>query len=351
LISVFIFIAIICELSEAFNKYSKEANVKQLSKPFRMKKLNDFWEKAIHSLDESKLKNLMADLKVQDKEEITLKKFKADGQDKDGIKEAQVRRQLAAILQKYGLADDYKSTKHLDNSAGDVPDNTDSDKYIEKQIFRDKKLDKLWKKAQSSGLNDEQLLILKDELRHHELKIEQYNQLIADINAAENGKTSNGDDRENSINAIMNEEEIKPVDDKDSHKALKNKHFEIKEDYKRLSDKVLNSAEAFKSSKDEFEEKKAQNLWELALKSDFTKEELISLREELDHFENRIKKLRHFETQLEVDSMNGKHMNQNVDMAVDDDKHVQRKVKDLKHKVNKLHIELETRIMQRHIEL
>ncbi|CAG2120491.1 unnamed protein product, partial [Medioppia subpectinata] len=334
LISVLTLIAVLIELSFALNKYSKEANVKQLSKPFRMKKLNDFWEKAVLSLDESKLKNLMADLKVQDKEEVTLKKFKADGQDKDGIKEAQVRKQLAAILKKYGLSDDYKSNKHLDNNAGDVSDDSHSDQYIEKQIFRDKKLDKLWKKAQNSGLNDEQLLVLKDELRHHELKIEQYNQLIADINVSENGKKSKDDDFENSINAVMYEEEIKTVDNKDSHQALKEKHFDIKQDYKRLSDKVINSANDFKTSKQEFEETKAQTLWDLALKSDFNREELLSLREELDHFQNRIKKLRHFETQLEMETMGDKHLNQNIDSTVDDsDKHVKRKVKDLKHKV------------------
>lgn len=41
-----------------------------------------------------KLADLYADLKIQDKVELELKKLKAEDMDKDGMKEAEVRRRL-----------------------------------------------------------------------------------------------------------------------------------------------------------------------------------------------------------------------------------------------------------------
>jgi len=238
----------------------------------------------------------MSDLKVQDKDELTLKKLKADGQDKDGMKEAQLRRRLSAIIEKYGLSEHFKTADYLDNNTSQFSGNKYSDDYMQKQIFRDKKLDKLWKKAEKSGLTDEQLKILKEEFRHHEDKIEQYYQLIEDINKKEEQQRSRGEDWENSMNRILHEEEVKVKSNgvNDAHQALKDKHFEIKESYKKLSDQVIN-IDGLKSSRNEFDEEKVQKLWELALKSDFNKDELMSLKEELDHYQNRIRKLKHFE--------------------------------------------------------
>lgn len=290
----------------------------------------------------------MSDLKAQDKEELALKKLKADNLDKDGIKEAQVRRQLSAILLKYGLVEHYKSESNENDSSGRSTNRDNA--YIDKQIFRDKKLDKLWRKAQNSNLNDEQMKILKEEFRHHEEKMEQYNQIIDDINARQTIDRAKGQDWENSMNRILNEEELKEGLDSDAHQALKDKHFEIKENYKRLSDRILSGVNGIKSLEEEFEEENVQKLWDLALKSNFEREELMSLRDELEHYQNRIRKLKHFESQLELDSIAGKEINENID-EYNEDKHLKSKVKELNHKVNKLHNELETRIMQRHLEL
>jgi len=49
-------------------------------------------------LSENKLKSLFTELQFQDKEELKLKRLKADGQDKDGIMEADVRRKLKGIV-------------------------------------------------------------------------------------------------------------------------------------------------------------------------------------------------------------------------------------------------------------
>lgn len=59
--------------------------------PFRMRKINLVWEKARKSLEEGKLRILYSDLKVQDKEELTLKKLKAESGDKAGLRETEAR--------------------------------------------------------------------------------------------------------------------------------------------------------------------------------------------------------------------------------------------------------------------
>lgn len=53
-----------------------------------------FWQK----LSETKLASLYTDLQLQDKEEIKLKRLKSEGQDKDGLIEAGVRKKLRCKL-------------------------------------------------------------------------------------------------------------------------------------------------------------------------------------------------------------------------------------------------------------
>jgi hypothetical protein len=50
-----------------------------------------FW---LQKLSESKLKSLFTELQFQDKEELKLKRLKADGQDKEGLMEAEIRRKF-----------------------------------------------------------------------------------------------------------------------------------------------------------------------------------------------------------------------------------------------------------------
>ncbi|KAK2726260.1 hypothetical protein QYM36_000648 [Artemia franciscana] len=58
----------------------------------------DLWlespDSDMRRLSEQKLKTLYSDLKVQEKEEIVLKRAIADGLDKEGLKEAETRRRL-----------------------------------------------------------------------------------------------------------------------------------------------------------------------------------------------------------------------------------------------------------------
>lgn len=70
-------------------------------------------------LTDPKLKSLYSDLMIQDKEELTLKRLKSDGSDKEGLKEAEIRRKLTNIMSVYGLRehfDDDAPPRHKDHA-------------------------------------------------------------------------------------------------------------------------------------------------------------------------------------------------------------------------------------------
>lgn len=322
------------------SKYSEEMNVQTtqygtLEKPFRMQKINLIWEKAQRRLIEQKLKKLYLDLKVQDKEELSLKKLKADGQDKDGLKEAELRRKLTGIMKKYGLGSD---TKLDPESQYDQLYNDQSIEYLNKRLFTDKKLNKLWWKAEKSGFTDEELKKLKEEFQHHQEKIEQYRTLVEKANQ---GAELQNDEMDNSVEAILEGEESEGVEKNASaaHQMIQEKHKEVKNGYERLVKYVVEGPE-----KTEFEENRVQQLWNLAQKADFTPSELSSLKEELEHFEHRVKKLKYFEAEMELPS--GREGDKKPGQ-----KNREQSVQQYADKVEKIQNELKNRIMQRHLEL
>ena len=86
---------------------------------------------------------MYSELKVQDKEELQLKRLKADNLDKDGLKEAEIRKKFGNLIERYGLADHFD--KEIEsNQADSASTNSHS-------LFKDKKLNKLWLKAESAG--------------------------------------------------------------------------------------------------------------------------------------------------------------------------------------------------------
>lgn len=92
-----------------------------------------------------KLKKLYSELKVQDKEELQLKRLKADNLDKDGMKEAELRNKLGVIIERYGLGDGYDK----EAPSNDLKRVTSTPHHT--NIFKDKKLNKLWMKAETAG--------------------------------------------------------------------------------------------------------------------------------------------------------------------------------------------------------
>ena len=102
--------------------------------------------------------------KIQDKNELTLKKIKSEGGDKDGSKENEVRKKFNNLMLSYGL--------------GGTPEANGADPSVSKTLFKDKKLQRLWEKAEQAGLNTEELIALQEEFKHHQRKVDEYHALL-----------------------------------------------------------------------------------------------------------------------------------------------------------------------------
>merc|ERR1719319_1637865 len=197
-----------------------------------MQKINLVWDKVRTTLTENKLRKLYSELKMQDKQEITLKRLKTEGGDKEGIKE------------------------------------TEDDHGPLKAIFKDKKLTRLWEKAEKSGLTNLELVALQEEFQHHQDKLDEYNKLLE--------LATNTDSRRyNEIQKEVDKEDLWDIrDTNEIHKTAK----EVKSGYDRLHKLATNQI-----GEDEFNSPKVNGLWKLALDADFEPAELESLRMELVH--------------------------------------------------------------------
>jgi len=316
------------------NKYSASANgfypdskgpilnYAGVEKPFRMQKVNLLWEKARTKLTETKLERLYSELKVQDKDELTLKKLKGEGGDKDGSKDADVRKKFNSLLLKYGL--------------GGTPDNSETPHNPSKALFKDKKLMRLWEKAEQAGLQGEELIALQEEFQHHQRKVDEYNSLL-ELAGDKDSK------RYNEIKRELKEEEF---DLRDTNEITR-KAKDLKGNYDRLHRLATNQGVEHM-----FKEPKVAGLWKLALLAKFEPEELESLREELSHYEKRLEKMHFIKAELQlVNERHGGKYGLDDDDKTEGRRMLDRKLSKHTEAVSKLHESLEGKIMARHNEL
>lgn len=374
-----LFVSSILIVTECHNKYSKDANkqtentgtdydspgddlrpisLKHLDRPFRMAKLNLLWSKAVHRLTDQKLESLFGDLKLHDKEEITWKHLRAEGKDKDGLKEAELRDKLKTIMTNYGLIDQVEDVHDEKKVYPYKALNEASDKHINKSLFKDKKLNKLWEKAVMAGFSRDELAALREEFHHHQDKIDQYYSLLYKVKGDPNEEIENEDKEEdkaeNSLDETLDKyNRIEIMEEKEPNKdhldkvnMIREHHSKIKEGFDHL-EKLAGSGPASK----EFVEPKVQGLWRIALESNFTAAELQSLKAELLHYENRLLKLRHMQVEHAINEDKHNKKQKFSGEKANGAKMMEENIRKQARKVDKIHLDIETKIMQRHIEL
>lgn len=335
-------------------KYDPE--LRNLVKPFRMAKLNLVWAKAQQRLTEPKLKSLFTDLKIHDKEEIAWKQLNSQHKDKDGVKAGELRHKLIGIMSTYDLLEYFEETNDPVKTKPYKRHTDKSDNYMNKSTFRDKKLNKLWDKAEVSGFTPDELKALKEEFQHHQEKIDLYYNLLENI-GNENKKTEY---QENAIN----EEELEsyneiPDNNEDENDViplqkinkeqteninqLRKHHHEIRDNFDRLERLTGRGPNS-----EDFIEPKVQGLWRVALTSNFSNDELSSLKAELHHYESRLLKLRHLHVEhaMNKEKYKNQKTNDKRDRFEDMEDHIKKQTR----KVEKLHESVENRIFK-HTEL
>ncbi|XP_023035963.1 alpha-2-macroglobulin receptor-associated protein [Drosophila willistoni] len=294
-------------------KYSREANdphfkqvveekydpdFKNIQRPYRMAKLNLLWSKAQNRLTEPKLKSLYMELKIHDKEEIAWKQLNSQHKDKDGLKANDLRLKLIGIMSTYDLLEHFDDTQDAEKLQPFKKFHDPEERHRNKSLFKDKKLNRLWEKAEISGFTSEELKSLKQEFEHHQDKVDVYYSLLENIGSIDTDKHENAINTEdldnyNLISNDANENEIKTHEQnvkkfENDLNTLRGHHVGIKDHYDRLERLVSSGPHS-----QDFIEPKVQGLWRVAMASNFTEKELNSIKTELHHFESRLLKLRH----------------------------------------------------------
>lgn len=319
-----------------------------MSKPFRMAKLNLVWTKAQHRLSEPKLRSLFTELKIHDKEELAWKHLNAEHKDKDGLKAAELRKKLIGIMSTYDLLEHFDETqnpeevKKYKGYEGPV-----EERFKNKSLFKDKKLNKLWEKAEVSGFTPEEMIALKEEFEHHQQKVDLYYELLDNIDtqtASPDTQNAVNEDEHDKFNELSQEEtnEINKNPDKHNdhlHKVnlLRDKHRDLRDGYDRLERKASQGPKS-----EDFVEPKVQGLWRVALASNFTADELASLKVELLHYESRLLKLRHLHAEhvLAAEKLKVTKNNDKIGQL----NHLEESIQKQSRKVEKLGAEVEKRI-------
>lgn len=114
-----------------------------------------------------------------------------------------------------------------------------------------------------------------------------------------------------------------------------------------MQDKVLKKDQLVKPRT--FEEDDAEKLWQTAKEAKFDETELEAIKRELFHFEHRIKKLNYLNHHHGENNEFGSKFKDTYES--DENKFIQNKIKELTKQIDKLKSGIETRILQRHIEL
>lgn len=275
-----------------------DPEIRNIQRPFRMAKLNLVWSKAQSRLTEPKLKSLYLELKIHDKEEIAWKQLNAEHKDKDGLKANELRRKLIGIMSTYDLLEHFGDTENHEKVKPYRKFHDPDDKRMNKSLFKDKKLNKLWEKAEISGFTQEELNSLNEEFQHHQDKVDVYYSLLENIGTVDTNKHENAinEDELENINLVSggpNDNEINTAEmnlkkyESDIN-TLREHHKNIKNHYDRLERLVSSGPHS-----QDFIEPKVEGLWRVAKASNFSEKELSSIKSELHHFESRLLKLRH----------------------------------------------------------
>lgn len=72
-------------------------------------------------------------------------------------------------------------TLYFQKHRGSGKETKSSDTFRNKSLFKDKKLNSLWEKAEVAGFTAEELNALKEEFNHHQDKVDVYYSLLDDV--------------------------------------------------------------------------------------------------------------------------------------------------------------------------
>uniref|UniRef100_H2ZJC6 Alpha-2-macroglobulin RAP C-terminal domain-containing protein n=1 Tax=Ciona savignyi TaxID=51511 RepID=H2ZJC6_CIOSA len=294
----------------------KEVEDNLTARKFRSSKVNQLWEKAERmELSAVMLSDLYVDLKEHDRKFMDVKTSDADENDK---RWRVLNEEFNRIMVRYGLAGNRKLNDNVDGQPKS------------KQPFQDPQLNKLWLQTVSSKkFKTDELDKLLVEFKHHEDKVWELDELRKDLER---------------VRAIS-ENSVERFNDKQDQVKREAEAKTLQEEVETSFQRLHLVAQKSKDENVAFIEPRVAELWEMAQNGNFTVVELLSVKQELHHFENRINKHKHFRDQLKNSAEKlDFHGEGATEERVSRHQKLQGKVQDLGTKVKKLFGDLKSRL-------
>lgn len=306
------------------------SNFAHEDRKFRSVKYNDIWKRALKTVPKKDLPELGRMLKKLDKSEIDLKHYSGEeGYDEDAAKHLQ--NHLTYILHRFGVMEDINTT------------------HFAKITFADPRLNRMWIQAVKEGnYSPDELESLHDELKHMEGKLNDYHSFSGTVESHE--KRLN-EELEN--DAHGNNNFVDHTDEESDNKKLKKMKKQLKHDYHHLQESVQMLEQTVQDrigrAGDTFSDARVLNLWKKAEDTGkFSDKELQSIKEELQHFQTRIDKLRHWEGMSQKLEKSVK--DEGLDHIREEYDNAKKRVEEHKKYVKKYHATMLNRVYQ-HSEL
>ncbi|GFR95211.1 alpha-2-macroglobulin receptor-associated protein [Elysia marginata] len=254
-----------------------------------MQKVNLLWAKGKKKLSSAKLADLYAELSVHDKYEGHLKKMRAANKDEDGTLEAKVLKSYTQIVEHFGLEEPGK--RKLTNPTPFDEEDMEMEKETQ---FEDTKLQSMWRAAQQAGFSKKDLIMLKEEFQHQQMRINEFSFLVQELGGNPD-LLEDEDPFENNVSPLLTKETLTAQELKERELVIRENHTVVKEGYEKL-ETLLSTVTAPEPA---FQDNRVYKLWAMAKKTDWSQRELDSFKEELKHFEHRLSKLTYYKDQLE----------------------------------------------------
>lgn len=328
-------------ISSNASKYSASANAdtgidyEKEEKPFRMHKINLLWALGKKKLSSGKLADLYAELSVHDKYEAYLKKMRAANKDEDGSLEAKVLKSYARIVDHFGL-EETGVKKMITPVAFDEEDVEE----VKKTYFEDPKLYSMWEKAQEAGFSKKDLMMLKEEFQHQQMRINEFNFIVSQLGGNPDA-FEDEDPFENEVDPLFVTKDLTEQEIKDKELMIRQNHSKIREGYEQLETLVSSVVVV---DEPEFKDNRVYKLWAMAKKTGWSERQLNSFKEELKHFEHRLSKLTYYKDALQQsEDAIARYREKGLELPEKHKKLVE-KNEFLDRTVNKLYTDLKSRI-------
>uniref|UniRef100_A0A5S6QQ05 Alpha-2-MRAP_C domain-containing protein n=1 Tax=Trichuris muris TaxID=70415 RepID=A0A5S6QQ05_TRIMR len=282
------------------------------------------------SLTPEQAQQVIPRLNVLDEAYINLKHEQKIASDVVAVKRKELDQSLAKLLEEVGapqlampLFNDGKKLNLKAEPVTELPTLVASDR------LSDKKLNKLWQRAQQAGFSADQLSQLREEFETQDKLVQGYQELTAQLAHTHSNEVMTAD--------RANQTE----DDKKTLKLMKEKLSALQTGYQKLLQKVQTQEKEV--SMGQFKHARVSELWSQLQAAGLPQSRLAVLNDELRRLDRKVEKLNFLRNELTDSEIQLGKMGKNT-LQTPEHRHLARKLDEFERKVSKLEQYIQSQI-------